>query len=546
MNELPDLVVTHKRLENQNSPIWNMRAFVYEGGLKVLNNKYTKSNAFSGLNLATDRIWIIKEIIDYFEERLECGHSENTIRTHIYRFRLFIKYCEEKSLRLATKDKVEEAYFLYAEYLYTKKQKTAYVLALHIGTILSEATKNIRIHVNNTRIKKPKRSKKTLSREADKVNLTESSKLGWLIYDISENFDEKCLSENKFPIYVTVRTELIASGKVSITPQVKTGNKIINKELVFPNSQAKQAFNTKVVSECLFFLAMTTCNPQSAFNLKREEFSYKPLGQTYQVRTYKHRRKGEILFTIPKIYRAKFERYLKFLRVHASETEWLFPFIDISGKYIKRSSSQWDGLRYLCKSSGVPWVEPRSFRKTSLNLLLRLTANENLVSEIANHAVETFQDNYKLPSQQRALVEITRFWDSNDPLVFGSPKVSLFNTHCNGEPNQVENMPVEIAKPDCLTPSGCFWCKHFRDENSFDYIWNIHSYRFLKVIESSSYVAKGIKPANLVIEQLTKKINWFKSSTDKEHIEWIKEAEIRMSEGFYHPTWELKIMKYEI
>ena len=232
--------------------------------------------------------------------------------------------------------------------------------------------------------------------------------------------------------------------------------------------------------------------------------------------------------------------------MHASDSEWLFPHINFEGEFSQGTSSRWDTLRNVTKRYGLAWVEPRSFRKTSLNLLLRLTADENLVSELANHAVETFRDNYKQPSQQRALVEITRFWDSNDPLLFGSPKVSLFNTHCNGVPDPVENKPNIIVEPDCLTPSGCFWCKHFRDENSFDYIWNLHSYRFLKIIESSSYIGEGIKPANLVIEQLNKKINWFKSSNEKQHIEWIKEAGIRIEEAHYHPNWELKIMKYEV
>jgi hypothetical protein len=542
MDSLPDLVVTHERITDQKAPFWNLRGLIYQGGVKVLNTKKTSLSDFSKLPLVANRIWLVESIINYFEECMEIGFSEQTIRTHIYRLRRFISFCEESSLTLDTVEAIQTAYFLYAEDLYLQLQrkdgcKNGYSLAVHTGTILSKATESLRIHVKNTRLKKPNKSPRALSREADKANLTDSSKIACLIYDISENFDSNTLVENKFPIFVKIRTGLIDAGKLNMTPQVINAKRILNKSLVFPQSQTKHAFNLKVSSECLFFLAMTTCNPQSAFNLKREGFSFKPLGETYQVRIYKHRRQGEIIFTIPKVYRAKFERYLEFLNLHASDSEWLFPHINLEGEFSKAKSSRWDTLRDVTKRYKLAWVAPRSFRKTSLNLLLRLTANENLVSEIANHALETFQENYKLPSQQRALVEITRFWDS---------KVSLFNTHCTGVPDPVESKPNLIVEPDCLTPSGCFWCKHFRDENSFDYIWNLHSYRLLKKIESSSYIGEGIKPANLVIEQLNKKINWFKSSDVKEHMEWIEEAEIRMIEGYYHSNWEFKILKYEV
>ena len=324
MDSLPDLVVAHERITDKKTPFWNLRGLIYQCGVQVLNTKNTSLSDFSKLPLVANRIWLIESIINYFEECLEIGFSEQTIRTHIYRVRRFISFCEESNLTLDTVEAVQTAYFFYAEDLYLQLQrkdgcKNGYSLAVHTGTILSIATVNIRIHVNNTRLKKPKKSPRALSREADKANLTNSSKIACLIYDISENFDSNTLVENKFPIFVKIRSSLIDAGKLNMTPQVIDAKRILNKSLVFPHSQTKNAFNLKVSSECLFFLAMTTCNPQSAFNLKREEFSFKPLGETYQVRIYKHRRQGEILFTIPKVYRAKFERYLEFLNMLLSD-----------------------------------------------------------------------------------------------------------------------------------------------------------------------------------------------------------------------------------
>ena len=243
-DKLPSLIITHKRITDQQAPYWNLQSLLYEGGHRVLNTKRTTLSHFSELPLVANRIWLIKAIIDYFEGCLEVGLSEQTIQTQIYRVRSFIKFCENKNLSLVTQEDVEYAYFQYSENLYITKKKNGYGLAVHTGTTLSNATDNIRIHVNNTRLKKPKISKRALSREADKANLSNSSKLGWLIYDISENFDANCLLENNFPIYVPIRKELIKAGELNITSQVKHAKKILNKSLVFPQSQSKHAWTS--------------------------------------------------------------------------------------------------------------------------------------------------------------------------------------------------------------------------------------------------------------------------------------------------------------
>ena len=230
---------------------------------------------------------------------------------------------------------------------------------------------------------------------------------------------------------------------------------------------------------------------------------------------------------------------------YAEDTEYLFPVITSEGAYIKRTDSDWSGVKFLTQAYKIPNIAPRSFRKVGLNVLLRLSANEQTAADYGNHAIATFRETYEFPSQQRAMVEIARFWQANDPLEHGEPKLSLFNTPCNGIPEPFDDATDKLAKPDCLTPSGCMGCQHYRDEDSLDYVWNLYSFRHLKTIESSSYLDDGEKPSNIAIDWVNLKINWFNNSKNQSHHEWIEEGKIRIDEGEYHPNWDRKIQKYE-
>lgn len=90
--------------------------------------------------------------------------------------------------------------------------------------------------------------------------------------------------------------------------------------------------------------------------------------------------------------------------------------------------------------------------------------------------------------------------------------------------------------PDCLTPSGCLWCKHLRDVDSFEYVWSLVSFRYLKSFESGRLTGKDKAPSDLAIDRITEKTNWFRDSSEK-RANWVVEAEARVEEGDFHPNW---------
>jgi hypothetical protein len=60
--------------------------------------------------------------------------------------------------------------------------------------------------------------------------------------------------------------------------------------------------------------------------------------------------------------------------------------------------------------------------------------------------------------------------------------------------------------------------------------------RHLKIIEASLVFKSEESPSDVVIERLTQKIDWFRDSS-KKRSEWVDEAELRIEEGHYHPSW---------
>lgn len=544
--KLPNLTVTHRRIENPESPTWDLTSLSFKGGISIYKSKSYLIKVYK-LPFVEHRIKWLNELKAHLEGVLDSGGSPLSVINFIYSFNPFIAFCDEKGLSVETRSEIQTVFYKYAEYQFAREQHniiqlgSGYRTCSLLSTCLSAIIESNQIDIKSTRLKKKKNSRRAISREADKTNLVDAAKFAKFAYDICKNFDPKTLDSAKLPILVKVRKEL-SSVEINLTLAIKSET-VVNGG--FKKTDARHAFNRRVAFECLIFLAMTMQNAAPTFKLRRVNFIYKPMGEQYEVREYKNRRGGEVLFKIPKPYRETFEAYLSFMSDYGEDTEYLFPIITNEGAYRKRTDTNWTETRTLTQAYKIPYIAPRSFRKIGLNILLRLSADEETAADYGNHTVATFRESYEFPSQQRAMVEIARFWQANDPLEHGEPKLSLFNTPCNGIPEPFDDATDKLAKPDCLTPSGCMGCKHYRDEDSLDYVWNLYSFRYLKIIESSSYLDVGEKPSNIAIDWVNLKINWFNNSKAPAHQKWIEEGKIRLEEGEYHPNWDRKIQKYE-
>lgn len=547
--KLPNLIVVHRRIEQPESGAWDLTPMAFNGGGKVHRSKKYLNNVYK-LSVVEHRVkWLVKAK-EHIEGCLDIGEmASSSAKGRIQFLKVFISFCDKKNISIDIANDIQTAFYTFAEYEFIReqqnkikfKQGSGYKACYHLSKLLSAITELDSIDIKSTRLKPKRNSRRAISREADKTNLEDAAKFAKFAYDICNNFDPKLLNSKKLPILVNVRKELTAT-EINLTPVIKDDTVVSGD---YTETAARHAFNNRVAFECLMFLAMTMQNPAPTFSLRMQDCDFKPMGENYEVRAFKNRRGGEVLFKIPKPYRKSFEAYLTFIREYAESNGHLFPMLTHEGAYRKRRDSDWATGTKLARTYSIPTIAPKNFRKIGLNILLRLSSDEQATADHGNHSLEIFRESYEFPSQQRAAVELTRFWEANDPLEHGEPKLSLFSTACTGEPVPFDDATDKLAKPDCLTPSGCMGCKNYRDDDSLVYVWNLFSFRYLKVIESSSYLDDGQKPSNIAIDWVNSKINWFNRSENSVHKEWIEEAKMRIDEGEYHPSWERKIQKYE-
>lgn len=546
MSSQPDLTVKHRKIDKPESIVWNLTPCVYIGGTKVNSHRLGFLSELSKLPIKSETfISSAKRCKYHAEGMLDSGASQHTVINCLNRSKAFFGYADAHGKQLDSVEIIRQTLFAYAEYQFTRtilkqiKPKTAYHSVLNCASFLNGVYEDLQFEINHTRLKPEKNSRRALGRNAEKVKLSDSAKLAHFCFELTQKFEPTSLTSGTLPIFVTVNKQ-----EVNLTPA--GGRKypaLVDKG--FTQTSAYLAFNNRVKAEIMIFVAMTLQNQAPTYRLKRVKFDYKPLGENYQVKEFKTRRGGEVLFTIPKPYKPYFEGYLVFLDSYAPDSEWLFPHLDMDKGFRKHNDCDMSKLGSLCKRYNVPWVPPSSFRSIGENLLMRMASDAKTAADYAGHSVATFRQSYEFPSLQRAIIQIGQFWEENDPLTHGKPTVSLFNSPCNGIPTPIDDATNKLPSPDCINPTGCIGCVNFRDDDSFDYVWNLHSFRYLEIIASSSHRTKETKAANIAIDWVNLKINWFKTSKNAERKAWVEEALMRIEEGEYHPNWYRKINKFE-
>ena len=116
------------------------------------------------------------------------------------------------------------------------------------------------------------------------------------------------------------------------------------------------------MAELLVFVAQTGMNVAQAHNLRCTQYSYKSMVDGYEVRNYKERRKGEVLFEIFAEYKVIFNAYLEWRKeVFGATTDRLFPFVRTRGLTIRAHlfSSDFEG------TSAYHWASHSSVPKNS-------------------------------------------------------------------------------------------------------------------------------------------------------------------------------------
>nr|WP_238784022.1 hypothetical protein [Pseudomonas sp. CAH-1] len=289
------------------------------------------------------------------------------------------------------------------------------------------------------------------------------------------------------------------------------------------------------------FIAQTGMNLSQAHQLRIDQYHYTSHLDGYQVRSYKNRRQGEVLFEVLSSYKQWFERYIEWRNTWFPDDleGLLFPLVRPGGRLVLEAP-QFTATARVCTISNVRFVRPRKLRGARINWLLRESQRPDLVAEIAQHTAETLIRVYAEPNPQIAMIEITRFHRQADPVVC-SPAPGTCVARI---PESVVDAPTNAPDPDCINAAGCLFCVNHRDIESEDHVWSLSSLRVLKTLELARYRPactdrsdEADHPAMLAVERLSAKLRFFQESSEVRRL-WVEEALARIAEEDYHSAWD--------
>lgn len=561
---LPNLTFPMVNLGENETP-WDLARLLYRGGAACRINLAAHKIASGKLGFPLlERLSLVESLHEEMASRLVAGGSKHTAHIQFESLRNFFTWAEMANKPLTIED-IEATYLNWTDSLHhqiqvkkTIQHITGYRHAAVVGGLLDHVLERARPILTTTALRRKKRVR-SMSVAADKQNLEETFEFGKLLADICDALTIKSIF-GPLPVRVPLRRggellELNGLRSCSESSEQKTRqqryqaklSEKVRAALAEPDIDKRSSvINTRVEAELLTFISQTGMNLLQAQTLTLRQFSYKSSIDGYLVRDYKHRRHGEVLFEIFSDYKDLFERYLAWRNAVFPEgySNLLFPFAGKRGRADDKLYKFWRIRRY-CKKLDMRFVPPARLRKTRINWLLRRSHDLDLTAEISQHSKEVLVGVYEQPNHQAALSEITRFWIETDPTL-PSPTNGL----CDGIPSPDAEIPDKALQPDCLHPSGCLWCDHHRDIDSFDYVWSLSSMRHLKTIALSGFLPchkNTLSPARhieLTIDRLSAKLRWFEQSNNMRH-GWVKESLIRIDEGHYHSHWQYLIDSLE-
>lgn len=547
----------------------NLRRLLYKGGASIPLNKADQA-IYGGLlgDVQPDRAELVHLIHAYINGILVGGARPETARRLITNITPFFGWADSAGAALNISE-LEKTYLDWSEHLLQRfrvvkdiKQYTVYNQARVVGQVVDGALGREKPIVRVTRLKRPRAGKCPQGTKQDKTNLHATFAFGRLLQDIC---DGTPLNVIWGPPLVCI--PLQQGGEIEFKQYVKKPRPENERPLsaIRGSNRAALAYETdrsmnhrfrrdivnlRLQAEMLMFIGQTGMNLAQALKIPLRRFSYSSDIDGYKVREYKPRRKGEVVFEIFSEYRCHFERYLEWRReLFLSSEKRLFPIIRQSG--IREDlRTKFGSIKTACKKSELTFVAPSMLRGTRVNWLLRRSGDPDMTAEMTQHHKQTLLKIYAIPSQQRALSEMIKFHLRNDPaLADKAPLLAVAPGECDGTPKMSSVKPETAPEPDCRRPSGCLWCEHHRDIDSFDYVWSVTCFRHLKILELSQALptktgSKTIHPAEHAIQRLAEKLSWFKES-NATRSEWVEESLTRVEEGYYHEQWSYLIESVE-
>jgi hypothetical protein len=544
--------------------VWDLSRWLYLGAARAAHKTvYSEIRLGRWGAIQIDRVELVRAIHVAIKSKIVLGGARATARNEVLALNWFVRWIDEHGYPFDL-DGVADAYLHWTDSLIHEarvrksyKDRTAYSRGRAVGGILDLALERPSAIILSTRLHQPKWPRKLQGVKAGKQNLAETFAFGRLLQDICDGITLEALwGPTPLRIPLSSGGELLHySGRPapSAVPSKRKSNikRVENAKRLFDSKRTLDTrfpiANMRILAELLTFIAQTGMNLAQAHRITLRHFSYASDVDGYKVRDYKARRGGEVLFEIFKEYRSHFERYLAWRRSVFPDDSRLFPVYRL--KTFESTAPSFSQIQQACKQAGARWIPPSLLRSTRINWLLRRSGDHDLTAEMAQHRKQTLLGTYEIPSLQRTIGEVTRFWQQADPyLAMRSPATAIAPGECDGAPSAVRDMPHGAPEPDCIRPSGCLWCEHHRDIDSLDYVWALNCFRHLKILEVGKYhpphgtVVRH--PADYAIDRISEKLVWFRDSNATRRA-WVEESLTRVEEGHYHPDWARLIVNME-
>ncbi|WP_180552456.1 site-specific integrase [Sphaerotilus montanus] len=510
-----------------------------------------------------ERIELVRLIRESLLNYVDGGGRRKTVLGCIEKLRLFLRWADESSTQALSLATVEECYRHWCDALLHRArvgrgllERTAYGYGSKVGWVLDRVLGRATPLIKSTRLRSRKRGPRAVSPTTDKQNLEEAFAFGRFLLDLADGLSVEAIW-GPLPLQILMR-----NGKtLELWSGLKSPNTLKPPNPKWP-AQSRQAeqraaqnradwqadrtyrtrysvINLRITAEMFMLMGQSGVNLAQSHQLRMDQWRFKPSSQGYEIRTYKHRRWGPVVFQIYSEYREVFDRYLHWRKAIFPEDPdgLLFPSLGKNGTPAQRRSDappNFKTLQKISKRAGVAFVGPQALRSTNVNWMLRRTADPDLTAEEKQHAKQTLIRVYEKPSLQRAMVQTQVYWAEYDPTM-APPGPGT----CTGKnPHPVADMPATAVQPDCMTPSGCLFCDHQRDIDSQDHVWSLASFRFLKSFEEVEAKSNmNQNPAQAAINRITAKLNFIEASSS-ERAQWVKEALLRLDEERYHPAWK--------
>lgn len=559
---LPDLTFPGIKQGANETPL-SLTRLLYRGGAatRIDLADVAIRNGLIG-DLLPERIDLLRRVHEAITAKLTGGGSQATADTQVQQIVSFCRW-SESSGHLLSLQNAQSAYIAWSDHLVARVRVaksmapgTAYTGARIVGQVLDLALERETPMLELTRLRDPRRRKSPQGALAEKQHLQSTFAFGHLLQDICDGMTLAAIWGPR-PVKIPLRGggHLLQWSRGHAQSRATKGERTPELARAMTNKQARRQglyersrslhtrvnlINCRILAELLMFIGQTGMNLAQAHTLELRHFNYASDIDGYKVRDFKSRRGGEVLFEIFKEYRSHFERYLQWRRELFPEEVRLFPVMRRHGAY-EGSRPSFSLIQKACDSTGVVWTPPSVLRSTRVNWLLRRSGDPDLTAEMTQHHKQTLLGTYEIPSQQRAIGEIARFWLKVDPACSGGPLVAVAPGVCDGIPVAVSSKPKVATSPDCIHASGCLWCEHHRDIDNLDYVWALACFRHLKILEMARYhppagAEHEAYPGDIAITRMSEKLAWFRES-NAIRCGWVEEALARIDEENYHPEW---------